>query len=273
MMSAPSIPPLPIPPLPFASTVALPAKQDELSRILALSQREPLDCERERAIGPDGKPVRRWSAKAQALIDIMTAKFSLGPRQCKCKELGYDFCITELNPVQAWILRELPRAGGIFGMISVGGGKSMASLLAPLAMPHIRTWALFIKPDQRYHYRRNYLRVREHFKVTSIVFDETDLQGSYIVPGTPVLHVIPYSRLSNPKSSVLLDQLNPDGVILDESHCVSAKTSARTIRLLRYLNRRNNEGRAVVQCNWSGSTIKKSLKDASVHLIQSPTMM
>lgn len=259
MMSAPSIPS--IPPLPPDLTVL--TRQTELDRILSLPKRPPLDCERERGVDANGKPVRRWAPAAQALIEVVTAKYSLGSRACKCKELGYEFCITELNPVQAWILRELPRAGGIFGMISIGFGKTICGILAPLAMPQIRTWALFIKPDQRFHYRKNYLRVREHFRVPSIVFDETDLQGSYIVPGTPVLHVIPYSRLSNPKSSTMLEQLDPDGVILDESSSVAAKTSARTMRLLRFLNRRNNDGRAAVQCNWSGSVIKKSMKDAA----------
>ncbi len=259
------VPQLPIPPIPrFEQAPAAPnspSPMRDLDRILILPKRQPVDCERER--GADGRPVRRWTPEAQALIDVMTAKYSLGPRECKCRELGYEFCITEFNPAQAWILRELPRVGGIFGMISAGFGKTLAGILAPLALPSVRTWALFIKPDQRFHYRKNYLRAREHFRVPSIVFDNATLQGSYIVPGTPVLHVIPYSLLSNPKSTTLLEQLDPDGLILDESHLVAAKTSSRTVRLLRYLTRRNNEGRAVVQCNWSGSTIKKTMKDAS----------
>ncbi len=233
----------------------------EIERILALPARSIVDCERESGS-------RRWSPASQALVDVMTARYTLGPRECNCKklgeELGFKNCITTLHPAQAWVLRELPRTGGIFGMLSVGSGKTLAGVLAPLAMPHIRTWVIFIKPDQRFHYRKNYLRIREHFRVPSIVFDKTvDLEGSYIVPGAPVLHVLPYSLLSNPKSTDLLEQLDPDGLILDESHLVASRISSRTMRLLRFLTRRNANGRSVTVLNWSGSTIKKSMKDAS----------
>lgn len=172
--------------------------------------------------------------------------------------LGRLFCVTELNPVQSWILRELPRSRGILGMISVGGGKTIASILAPLAL-ECRTVVVLAKPDQRLHYKNAYLQLREHFRVPSIVFDKPDVAGSYIVPGSPVLHFVPYSLLSNPKSTNLLEQLEPDMVIADESHLLSARTSSRTMRFLRYMANR----RDVVFCNWSGSIINKTLKDVS----------
>lgn len=286
----------------------------DLDRVLALPQRPVLDCERER-----GR--RRWAPSAQALVEVMTARYARPRLTCGCRSrvlvaspggvlavfqegasgaappppvyttveafvadaasvrdkeavrvasairsgekvtlagLGHPFCLTELNPVQSWILRELPRAGGIFGMISVGGGKTIAGLLAPLALPSRRTWALLAKPNQRIHYKNAYLRLREHFHVPSVVFDTKDFKDSYIIDGTPVLHFIPYSLLSNPKSTTLLELLNPDGVIADESHLLASRNSSRTLRFLRFMAERD-----VAFCNWSGSTIKKSLKDAA----------
>lgn len=269
-----------------------------------------IDCERDAR--------RRWAPEAQALIELMTERFTRGPRlSCGCQKryvtatsdggltifretkvpsaplcttmaafladnvhdekvceqvralrpgqtielpgLGVSFCLTELNPVQAWILRELPKAQGIFGLVSVGGGKTVAGILAPLAIPHVKSVILFGKPDQRLHYRNAYLRLREHFKVPSMVFDDNKLEGSYIVTGTPVLRFIPYTKLSNPKSTELLEQYNPDAIIADESHLLASKNSSRTMRFLRYMTAHPN----VIFANWSGSTIKKSLKDAS----------
>lgn len=287
--------------------------QRDLARILDLPSRSPLDCER------DSK--RRWEPKAQALVEVMTAKFSRGPRlSCGCRRrvvavghngkltiahtpspgaspqaplettvaafcadnahdvavcrsvtqaragqtielpgLGALYCMTQLNPVQAWILRELPITSGIHGLCSVGSGKTLAGVLAPLAMPpHVKTVVLLAKPDQRIHYRNAYLRAREHFRVPSMIFDDA-LDGSFIVPGTPVMHFIPYSRLSRPDATQLLEQKNPDAVIADESHLLAARSSARTLRFLRLMAKRSD----IIFCDWSGSTIKKSIKDAS----------
>lgn len=295
------------------SIVAHQVVQRDLARITSLPSRPPIDCER------DAK--RRWAPQAQALVEVMTEKFTRGPRlSCGCRKRvvvigqggritiahtpspgappqvplettiadfctdnahdpqvcnavlqaragqtvelpGLDalYCMTQLNPVQAWILRELPIAHGIHGLVSVGGGKTAAGVLAPLAMPpHVKTIVLLAKPDQRIHYRNAYLRLREHFRVPSMMFDGA-LDGSFIVPGTPVMHFIPYSRLSRPDATQLLEQKNPDAVIADESHLLAARSSARTLRFLRLMAKRSD----IIFCDWSGSTIKKSIKDAS----------
>lgn len=291
------------------------AQQTELQRILALPRRPVVNCERDSQ--------RRWAPQAQALIEVVTAQYTRGPRlSCGCQPrrvemqtdghivvfrqgrpdrpppppllttatafiadnahnretvevvgnmrpgqiaelpgLGANFCLTELNPVQAWILREAPRAGGIFGLISVGAGKSLSGILVALAMPTVTNAIIFGKPDQRRHYRVNYLRAREHFRVPSMIFE--GMQGqpgwSFLIPGEKVLRFVPYSQLSNPKSTELLESINPDMIIADESHCLSSRGASRTMRFLRYMTSHPN----VVFCNWSGSTIKKSLKDAS----------
>ncbi len=290
----------------------IPLPDNELSRILSLSQRPPLNCER----GKD----RKWAPEAQALINEMTAKFTRGKRiSCACRNrvvkaigggrllvfteegrpdrpsppplpfevsmedfchddwesaeevgnlaagqsiklpgLGYSFCMTELNPVQAWVLKELPLAGGIFGMISVGSGKSLCSILAPLAVD-CRTAVLLAKPTQRIHYKRHYLRAREHFKVPSMVFDDDGGTSSYIIGGVPILHFIPYSLLSNPKSTLLLEQLKPGMVVADEWHLLANRASSRTLRFLRFMAKNGD----VKLAGWSGSTIKKTIRDCS----------
>jgi hypothetical protein len=294
---------------------------EDLRRILSLPQREPIDCEREK-----GK--RRWTARAQALVEVVTAQYSRGPRiACGCRprhikvlsgsrllifqapppkqpppppvEVSLDafvadaahdtdaiekvrglrpgqsvdlpgldnpFCLVEFNPVQAWGLWEAPKAGGMFGMVSVGGGKTILGVMMPMSMPELRhpdgtlaQWILLAKPNQRLHYRNTYLRLREHFRVPSIVFeDRDDMRGAYRERGQPVLHFIPYSLLSNPKSTRLFDMLDPDGVIADESHLLSNKESSRSLRFLRSMASRSR-----VFCCWTGSAIKRTMRDCS----------
>lgn len=183
--------------------------------------------------------------------------------RAELKGLGAPFCLTAFNPFQAWMLYELPFTRGITGFVSVGGGKTVAGIMAALAVPDRRTWALFAKPDQRIHYQKAYLRLREHFQVPTMVFDQ-GMGGSYSVDGVPTVRFIPYSLLSNPKSTTLLESYNFDAMIADESHLVANRQSSRTMRMLRFMAKREQEtdGRFVF-IDWSGSKIKRSMKDTS----------
>ena len=105
-----------------------------------------------------------------------------------------------------------------------------------------------------------YLRLREHFHVPSIIFDRSDV-GGYIVPGMPVIHFRPYSLLSNPKSTAMLEELRPDTIIADECHRVSRRGNSNSQRLLRYMREHNAEN--VRLCAWSGTLTKKSICDVS----------
>jgi hypothetical protein len=293
------------------SKVALDLRPSDLERILALPIRLPVPCER-----VNGK----WSPEAQALVEVVTARYARPPRAtCACRSRTVEVlrggrilvfhqgapgktppppwettldvfrredpeagekvavlragqlvleglgrpCITSLKPLQAWILNELPRVGGVLGYLPIGSGKTICGLLAPLAMPHTKTVALLAKSDQRLHYRNHYLHLREHFKVPSIVFDDT--QSGFIVPGTPVLHFVSYSVLQQPSKSELLENLRPEFIIADEAHCLAAapsfrrRGSTRTTRFLRYMAKHGN----IHFCAWSGSLINKSLCDVT----------
>jgi intein/homing endonuclease len=110
--------------------------------------------------------------------------------------------------------------------------NSIAFLLAALIYPDSKLAVLLFEPKQRQHYRSQYLRLREHFRVGSIVFD--DGQPGYTVPGTTPLHLISYSVLSQTRNSDMLDKRSPDTLMLDEAHRACGD-SAINRRVKRYI--------------------------------------
>lgn len=143
-------------------------------------------------------------------------------------EIGHP-CITELSPPQAWFLREAAQENGAVGFLGVGSGKTIIFLLSALLFPDSRLAVAFIEPKQRQHYRSQYLLLREHFRVSSIV-SEVEIPGS-TVPGTTPLHLLSYSIVS--RTSDMLDRLEPDVVMIDEAHHACGK-SAINRRVKRY---------------------------------------
>lgn len=179
-------------------------------------------------------------------------------------------CIQTLNAVQSWFLREAAMVGGVVGFCGVGSGKSMAFLLSSLIFPDSKKSVLLIEPKQRAHYRSQYLRLREHFRVSSISFD--DGQPGYIVPGTSPLHLISYSVLSLTKNSDMLDERDPDTLMLDEAHraCGQSAINRRVKRFCAEKIKRRVEAlrrgemvaaRAVRLLDASGTLENKSIED------------
>lgn len=183
-------------------------------------------------------------------------------------------CILGLNAIQAWVLKEAPKVGGVVGFLGVGSGKSICGVLAPLAFSDCKQAMILAEPGQRKHYKSQYLRLREHFRVPSIVFDD---EPGYTVVGTPPLHFLPYSKLSHASASDLLEKRAPDVLICDEAHRI-AGISARTRRVLRFLTAQIRareaalaEGkpvrsRATRFLVWSGTLEPRSIKDTQ-HLM------
>jgi len=188
----------------------------------------------------------------------LLASMSVGA-EAELPGVGGAYCLTELNPVQSWILWEVRKTEGIFGLISVGAGKTIAGILAPLAVANCKTAVILAKPDQRLHYRKAYLQLREHFRVPTIVFDDGDVRGSFWVPDMPVLHFVPYTKLSSTKASDYLENLNPDVIIADECHLLGNRSATRTMRFSRFMQHHNG----IRFLCWSGSLQNKSLKDSS----------
>lgn len=182
-------------------------------------------------------------------------------------------CIKQLNAVQAWFLRDAEECGGAVGFCGVGSGKSIAFLLSSLLYADARLAVLLIEPKQRAHYRAEYLRLREHFRVSSIVFD--DGKPGYTVPGTTPLHLISYSVVSQTRNSDILDNRDPDVLGLDEAHraCGQSAINRRVKRFCMDKIKRREEAlqrgepvraRAVNLLDASGTLESKSVEDTQM---------
>lgn len=76
------------------------------------------------------------------------------------------------------------------------------------------------------------------------------------------LYIMPYSLLSAQDAEFILETIRPELIIVDEAHNLSSRGSARTKRLLAYVDRHKPEGIAL-----SGTITKKTVRDY-FHLIK-----
>ncbi len=179
-------------------------------------------------------------------------------------------CVDSLLPPQAWALYEAPLVnptdgvprGGLLAPIRVGGGKTLLDILMAMVIPDCRVAVLLLPPGLVEQLIIEYLAVREHFVVPSLVLPANRTESGWLVPGRPALHVVPYSRFQREESTRLLENLRPDLIIADEVHCLKNPKATRTGRVLRYLAA-NPETRL---CGWSGTITSKSILDFA-HLI------
>lgn len=217
---------------------------EELERILAIPRRPQVDL--------DG-------VTGAAFVKLMTDRLRRHRTDgCACASYGRA-CIKELRPAQAWALYEAPIARGVFAPIGVGHGKTGLDILMAGVIPNCKLAILLIPPGSRDTVKNEYLLWREHFKVPSLVMGET----AFIVPGMPALHVIPYSILSRPESTAILEKMRPDLIISDEGHRLRHRDTAGTGRLLRYAAAHHETTRL---CIWSGTFAKGSIKNFA-HLL------
>lgn len=201
-------------------------------------------------------------AEEKLLTEAITAKYrrdrtSLGP--CQCHAIRPDVenpCITDLRLAQSWALLELELVGGLVGAIGVGHGKTLLDILAPLAMPNCRTALLLVKPDLVAQLIVEYDLASQHFRVpTLVVHNGSDY--SRIVPGAPVMHVMPFSRLSRRNATVFIDTLRPDFILIDEVQKIKDRNTATASRVLRYFVAHPETRFA----GWTGTLTDKSLND------------
>jgi len=124
-----------------------------------------------------------------------------------------------LNPIQSLALHWMRQQGGLLGPLAVGVGKTLVSLLAPVAMGAQRPM-LLIPPQMQIPLRRQIEKFRPHWNLPLV--------------GPRHLSIVPYSQLSQAKNTDLFDRLRPDVIISDECHLLRHPESARTKRLIRY---------------------------------------
>lgn len=233
---------------------------DDLRRVLELPRRE---------LELDG------TERAETIIDSTTARYARPiHKNCKCATIqpqrhADEGCITRLRLVQALALREIGICGGLLGPIGVGHGKTLIDVLAPLAFQHVgvQVSVLLIPVKLCAQLIEDYEYIGQHFKMPQIVFHGNPYQNTcqkmnVNVPlerGAPLVHVVPYSRISLHEATVWLEErLKPQAIIADECHklrdIVNTATGSRVDRYMR----------AHPECRfagWSGSIMSKRLTD------------
>lgn len=214
----------------------------DLRRIIALPRRDQ----------PDGP-------MADALIEMMSERFSNGRAAgdgCTCRAKFKRDCITRLRLAQAWALYEISVKNGLVGAIGVGHGKTLIDLLAALAFSNCQTAVLLVPPNLVGQLASDYELIANHWKLPSIM-GHGSRPWAHIVEGAPVLHVFPYSQLSNKKATIFLETLNPDVMLADEVHLLRHADAVRTSRVLRFF-----AGHAACRfAGWSGSITDSSIQD------------
>lgn len=154
---------------------------------------------------------------------------------------GSDF---RLKPKQAAMLVEAVEGGGLFGMLGVGGGKTVAAPLFGHVMD-VSPVVLLVPPAIKKEIESRVVPwLRRHI--------------SFIEPT-----IVSYSELSTAGKGDLLDRLRPRLIVADEVHLLKNKGAARTKRFLRYFDENPNTMLVAL----SGTITRRSLMDFW-HLMQ-----
>lgn len=198
--------------------------------------------------------------QSEALIEVMSSRFSRKNPRCNCRTKHNRNCITRLRRAQAWALYEMGLAGGLVGSIGVGHGKTLLGLLAPLALG-LRAGeiaVLLCPPSNVGEIIGEYQLAGQHFHLSSITVHGSK-NFTMVVAGTPSLHVMPYSMLSRPESTAWISQVGPKAIIADECDKLRNPQTATTSRVLRQFA----SDHTTKLCAWTGSLMDKSIEDFS----------
>lgn len=122
-----------------------------------------------------------------------------------------------LRDVQNKMLYQAHKAQGLLGLVGVGEGKTLASMLMPHVVNGVVRPLLLIPASMR----------------QQCIYDWNVYNNHFILPST--LMVRSYEELST--NSRLLTELAPDLIIADEAHKLRNFTASRTKRVSRYMQR------------------------------------
>lgn len=174
-----------------------------------------------------------------------------------------------LNQYQAQGLTEFLTVDGLFGPIGVGIGKTLLMLLvAEIAFQKFTQRPLLFVPPQVVSqlvmrdipWARS--RVRLSYPITVLAGRTRQMRMSLAKAERRGLFIMPYSLLSAPDAEDLLYAIDPGLIGCDEAQNVGRRSSARTRRLLRYIETRKPKGAAV-----SGTITNKGIMEY-YHLIK-----
>jgi len=130
------------------------------------------------------------------------------------------------------------RTPGLFGAVSVGGGKTLVAALLGTVWQVSRVVVL-TNASLRAQTEAEIDKYKAHFFITAEVI------------------VIPYSMLSNVKHVDILHKLSPGAIVADEAHSLRNAKSARGRRIRRYLKAKPGTYLAAL----TGTIARKSLMD------------
>lgn len=144
--------------------------------------------------------------------------------------------------IQAASLYEAAIANGLFGMIGVGWGKTLITLLMPTVMDSKR--AVLLLPSQL---------MKKTLKEIDSVYNK-----HFEIP-LQQLRIHSYEQLSTAKTGDLLEEIRPDLIILDEAHHLKNPSTARGKRFKRYMD--DNPGCRLVVL--SGTMITRRITECA----------
>lgn len=188
---------------------------------------------------------------------------------CLCHQYGKP-CILMLRPVQAWALLELRTERGMFGSIGMGWGKSILDILAALALDGCELALALVPPSLLGQLVKDYQHLSQHFRVPSIRVHGAKPWSCQVPPEpgpdgrprhAPLLHVLPYSRLSSADASTFIEALAPDLIVADEMQNIGDRNSARTRRVMRYMANAEAQGKDVRFAGMTGTITDSGLED------------
>jgi hypothetical protein len=200
-----------------------------------------------------GLAVRR-SEELERILGVPRRRAEVS--EAELAELHRDLCLPagtrRLRPIQALALAEARRAGGLFGPIGVGAGKSDIALLLPMVM-RSKVAVLLVPANLREKvFQQDYPLLVQHYRMPRLANAKVQTIDSECV-----LHVHSYNELSSANQHDLLERLKPDLIICDEAHALRHPSAARTRRFLNYF-RSHKDTRL---CVLSGTMTSKSIKD------------
>lgn len=141
---------------------------------------------------------------------------SVGPEAFEfCEQFKRPGCTWDFKVPQASTLYSIHKFGGAIVLMGVGTGKTLVSYLAPRAAG-ARKVVLLLRPADVPTYHAEVAKYEKQFD-----------------PGDASVHIIPYSKLSDPRFSSILEEIEPDMIIGDEAQTLMNK-SARAGRFWRY---------------------------------------
>lgn len=126
----------------------------------------------------------------------------------KCTCIGQ--CRQKLSAYQEDVLSRLallPEGGILVQKNEVGLGRTTINILASVAVAGCKKAMLIVEPAMRFWVTVEYERLREHFRVPSLICDNG---YGYVVLGAPTLHFVPRAQLSRPDGTTFIETLAPD---------------------------------------------------------------